>query len=65
MLVWFYIFAHNFTGQTLRVSYTQLSLGLLWLEHVTVAVLVGYLGVGLSGARLFFRTPAEFGLWWY
>ena len=50
-----------FDGRVVGVSYTQLGLGLFWLEHLCWGVV--WLGVvtGLVAFRLFLRLPGELG----
>jgi hypothetical protein len=64
-VVWFYIFANCFMGRGLTLSYTQLSLGFLWLEHLGVALLFNTLTICASSFRTLFRAPGEFGGWWW
>jgi hypothetical protein len=52
-------------GQKVGVSYTQLAVGLVWLEHVCVAFLLALGGLLVVGIRVWTRLPWGLGgLWW-
>ena len=46
------------------LSYLQVGLGLLWLEHLGVALGGLFLGLAWVGFRVWARVPAEVGLLW-
>ena len=46
------------------MSYLQVGLGLLWLEHLGVALGGLFLGLAWVGFRVWARVPAEVGLLW-
>lgn len=64
LVCWLYILGASFDGRQLGVSYTQLGLGLLWLEHVFYAIFFLLVTLGVASVRLLTRTPGELGFWW-
>jgi hypothetical protein len=64
LFFWLCVTATHASGAGRTVSYTQLSVGLLWLEHVGLAlsfVCIGLLGLGL---RVWAYLPPEFSGFW-
>jgi hypothetical protein len=65
LVCWLYLLASSFDGRTVGLSYTQLGVGLLWLEHVCYAVVSVCFTLGVATLRILTRTPGELGFWWF
>lgn len=62
--VWLLILV-DFARQAARpLSYTQIAVGALWLEHAWVGAMLPVILVGAAGLRLLARAVAESSLFW-
>ena len=59
--VWLFVLSDFSRTSPRRLSFTQLAVGVLWLEHAWIAAVLPVLLTGVTGVRLLVRTSAELG----
>ncbi len=62
MVAWLYVAAVSVGGGAFLLTYTQLGLLILWVEHLSVAIFFNLSVFCVGGARLLLRSPVEFGV---
>ena len=61
LAAWLLLLADFARAAPRGLSFTQLAVGVLWLEHAWVAAVLPFLLTGAAGVRLLARTAAELG----